>query len=79
MIFFITKGAEVSPLLNQSMEKSETEQELLPNGLFFGAVKEIWVRDGVTKVGAQQVGSNSFRRLISHLQSILQDTNWELV
>lgn len=61
------------------MEEAKTKQKLLPNDLFFGAVKEGRVRDWVTQVGAQQVGSDPFRRLISHLQPVLQDTDWELV
>lgn len=61
------------------MEEGEAKQQLLPDDLFAGAVKEGGVRDRVTQVGAQQVGSQSFWRLVGHLQPVLQDTDWELV
>lgn len=75
----LTKWSKVPPLLHQSMKEGETKQELLPNNLFLGGAKEGRVTDRVTQVGAQQVGSHSFRRLVGHLHSILQDTDWELV
>ena len=75
----LTQRSKVPPFLYQCMEESETKQELLPDVLFLGADKEGGVGDGVTQVRAQQVGSYSFRGLIGHLQSILQDTDWKLV
>lgn len=76
---FLTQRSEVPPFLNQSVEEGETKQQLLPNDLFLRAAKEGRVRDGVTQVRAHQVGSNSFRGLIGHLQPVLQDTDRELV
>lgn len=74
-----TQRSKVPSFLNQSVEEGETKQQLLPDDLFAGAVKEGGVRDRVTQVGAQQVGSQSFWRLVGHLQPVLQDTDWELV
>lgn len=79
IVAFLTQRSKVPPLLHQSMEEGETEQEFLPDDLFLGAAEEVRISNGVTQVRAQQIGSDSFGRLIGHLQSILQDADRELV
>lgn len=60
------------------MEKAKAKEKLLPCMGFGGAVKEGGVTKWVSEVGAQQISSETFRRLVSHLHSILQDTDRKL-
>lgn len=61
------------------MEKAKAKEQLPPGMGFGGAVKEGWITEWVSEVGAQQVGPQTFRRLVSHLHTILQDTDWKLL
>lgn len=60
------------------MEKAEAKEQFPPGVGFGGAVEEGRVTEWVSEVGAQQIGSQTFRRLVSHLHSILQDTDRKL-
>lgn len=61
------------------MEKAEPKKHLLPQFLLLTAVEEGGIRNGVVEVGAQEVRSHSFRRLVGHLDSILEDADWKLL
>ena len=43
------------------------------------AIKKLWIRDGITQVGSDDVEAKSFWRLISHLDTILQDGSRKLI
>lgn len=61
------------------MEKGEAKEQLLPNGLLAGAVKEGRIGNRVAQVGAQQVGAQPFGWLVGHLEAVLQDADRKLV
>lgn len=60
------------------MEEAEAKEEFPPCVGFGRAVEEGGVTEWVSEVGAQQIGSETFRRLVGHLHSVLQDTDWKL-
>lgn len=61
------------------MKKGQPEKELLPLNWFLAAPEEGGVRDGVADVGAQQVCPQAFGRLVGHFQTVLQNTDWEML
>ena len=67
--------SKFSPLLNQSVKEAQPKQKLPPWLSFIATFKELWVWDGVIEVGAQEVGTQPFRRLIRHLHSYIQEND----
>ena len=45
---------------------------------FFAATEELWIGDRIGDIRSYDVGSHAFRRLIGHLDSILQHGDWEV-
>lgn len=60
------------------MKEAKAKEQLLPQFWLSAAAEEGRVRDGVVKVRPEKVHSNSFWRLICHLDAILEDANREL-
>lgn len=75
----LTEWSEGPSFLDQSVEKSQPEKEFLPLNWFLAAPEEGGVRDGMAHVGAQQVCSQAFGWLVGHFQTILQNTDWEML
>ena len=46
--------------------------------LCLDASKEFWIRDWIAQIGADDIGSQSLRRLIGHLHSVLQHGHGEM-
>lgn len=67
--------SEFSSVLNNSMEQAETKEKLF-ECLWFLAVLQLFV--GKVRVGTQEIGTKSLWWLNCHLDSVLQDRNWEL-
>ena len=62
-----TQGAKLPSLLHQSMEETETKQQLAPRLGFVATLEEGGVRYWVVEVGTEEVGTHSFWRFICHL------------
>lgn len=57
------------PLLDNGVEETQPEEELLPGVRLVAAFEEAGVRDGVIEIGTQEVSTESFGWLICHLNS----------
>ena len=63
------EGPKLPPLLHQSMEETEPKEQLSPDPGFVAPLEECWVRNWVVEVRAEQIGSQTLRRLIGHFHS----------
>ena len=45
---------------------------------FVASSEELRVRDGVTQVRSYDIGTKSLRRLVRHLDTILQHGHWKV-
>lgn len=61
------------------MEEAQAKQQLLPHFCLRAALEEHGVRDGVIEVGAQQVGTQPFGRLVGHFDPVLEDADRKLL
>jgi hypothetical protein len=59
------------------MESTKSEKELLPFLGFLAILKELLIRDGVAQIALKNICSQTFRRLISHFNSSLQNRSRE--
>ena len=72
-----SKRSKQSSLLDECMEETETEQELAEYLGMTTRFKPCLVTDWVGCVRTKQVCLQAHWRLIRHLNTILQDCNWE--
>ena len=56
------------------MEEAQTKQHLMPAEGALAAPKEAGVRDWVIEIRAQEVGAQTFGRLIGHLDTWVKQT-----
>ena len=63
------ESSKLPPLLHQSVEEAEAEEQLAPGLGLVAALKEARIGDGVIEVGAEEVGSEALWRLIGHLDT----------
>lgn len=63
------QSPKLPPLLNNGMEKTQPEEELLPGLRLVAAFEEVGVRDGVVEIGTQEVSTESFGWLVCHLNT----------
>mmetsp|Transcript_88509 Transcript_88509/g.205945 ORF Transcript_88509/g.205945 Transcript_88509/m.205945 type:complete len:206 (+) Transcript_88509:1075-1692(+) len=74
-----TQGSEETPFLDDCMEETQVEDQALEHRVVGATVEELFIGDWVHVVRARQVCSQTFRCLVRHLHSVLQDGDRELV
>jgi len=64
--------------LDNSVEEHKTEEQLAELLWLSGSIEELLVTNWVDQERVSQVGTETLWRLVGHLDTILQNSNWEV-
>lgn len=73
-----TDRAELAPLLHDSVEEAQRVQELLEILALNTAFEEFGIANRIARIGSQDVGPESLRRLVRYLDAVLKNRDGKM-
>lgn len=74
-----SQRSELSSLLDETVEEAQSEEQFSPSLWLIATVEEHLIVDRIVQVRTQQIGAQAFRTLVGHLDTVLQDSDWEQI